>query len=84
MRVVSLLPSATETLCHIGGESLLVGRSHECDHPAGIAELPVLTSQRTHGTTSLEIDQEVRDTLDTPELRCTDWTSSCSRNSSPM
>ncbi|MAB28548.1 MAG: cobalamin-binding protein [Planctomycetaceae bacterium] len=65
MRVVSLLPSATETLCHIGGESLLVGRSHECDHPSGIAELPVLTSQRTHGTTSLEIDQEVRDTLDT-------------------
>lgn len=65
MRVVSLLPSATETLCQIGGESLLVGRSHECDHPAGLAELPVLTSQRTHGTTSLEIDQEVRDTLDT-------------------
>lgn len=66
MRVVSLLPSATETLCHIGGEDLLVGRSHECDHPAGRLEtLPVLTSQRTHGTTSLEIDQEVRDTLDT-------------------
>ena len=66
MRVVSLLPSATETLCHIGGESLLVGRSHECDHPAGgLADLPVLTAQRTRGTTSLEIDQEVRDTLDT-------------------
>ena len=65
MRVVSLLPSATETLCHIGGGDLLVGRSHECDHPAGLTELPVLTSQRTHGTTSLEIDQEVRDTLDT-------------------
>ena len=64
MRVVSLLPSATETLCHIGGEGLLVGRSHECDHPNGLAELPVLTAQRTHGTTSLEIDQEVRDTLD--------------------
>jgi iron complex transport system substrate-binding protein len=66
MRVVSLLPSATETLCHIGGEDLLVGRSHECDHPAGrLDDLPVLTSQRTHGTTSLEIDQEVRETLDT-------------------
>ena len=65
MRVVSLLPSATETLCHIGGEELLVGRSHECDHPDGLAELPVLTAQRTHGTTSLEIDQEVRETLDT-------------------
>ena len=45
MRVVSLLPSATEALCLIGGGSLLVGRSHECDFPASIARVPVLTSQ---------------------------------------
>ncbi|MBX3379598.1 MAG: ABC transporter substrate-binding protein [Phycisphaeraceae bacterium] len=44
-RIISLLPSATESLCAIGGGSLLVGRSHECDYPPEIARLPVLTSQ---------------------------------------
>jgi iron complex transport system substrate-binding protein len=43
MRVVSLLPSATELLCHIGGGGLLVGRSHECDFPPHLTHLPVLT-----------------------------------------
>ena len=43
MRIVSLLPSATESLCAIGGESLLVGRSHECDWPASVAHLPIVT-----------------------------------------
>lgn len=47
LRVVSLLPSATELLCAAGGERLLVGRSHECDFPASIADRPVLTSART-------------------------------------
>ncbi|MEO1007900.1 MAG: ABC transporter substrate-binding protein [Planctomycetota bacterium] len=47
MRVASLLPSATEILCLVGGASLLVGRSHECDHPAGLDHLSVLTSART-------------------------------------
>lgn len=44
MRVVSLLPSATEILCLIGGEGLLVGRSHECDFPPSIRSRPALTS----------------------------------------
>lgn len=43
MRIVSLLPSATEILCAIGGRDLLVGRSHECDHPAGLDKVPALT-----------------------------------------
>ena len=64
MRVVSLLPSATELLCAIpGGEALLVGRSHECDFPARIADRPVLTAQRTLGGTSAEIDAQVKDAL---------------------
>ena len=42
MRVVSLLPSATETLCELGGRDLLVGRSHECDFPRGLEDVPVL------------------------------------------
>lgn len=45
MRVVSLLPSATEIICRVGGGPLLVGRSHECDHPESVvAGLPVLTA----------------------------------------
>ncbi len=63
MRIVSLLPSATELLCTIGGESLLVGRSHECDHPGSISHLPVLTRQRTGAGTSAEIDAEVKESL---------------------
>ncbi len=47
MRVVSLLPSATEALCLVGGQSLLVGRSHECDFPRSILDRPVLTEQAT-------------------------------------
>src|SRR5436853_564369 len=45
LRIISLLPSATESLCAIGGEQLLVGRSHECDFPVAVTNLPVLTSQ---------------------------------------
>ncbi len=62
MRVVSLLPSATEILHAVGGIGHLVGRSHECDypvHPASIAHLPVLTSQRTAFTTSPDTHQQV-------------------------
>ncbi|MEE2972258.1 MAG: cobalamin-binding protein [Planctomycetota bacterium] len=63
MRVVSLLPSATEILCAVGGESLLVGRSHECDHPPSVVDRPVLTEARTGEGTSAEIDAEVRTML---------------------
>ncbi len=63
MRVISLLPSATEVLCAVGGESLLVGRSHECDFPASVGDRPVLTAARTHADSSAAIDLEVREAL---------------------
>lgn len=65
MRVVSLLPSASEILCTIGGEDLLVGRSHECDHPASLDHLPVLTGQTTTYESTAQIDHEVRSQLQT-------------------
>jgi iron complex transport system substrate-binding protein len=40
---VSLLPSATEIVCALGFTDQLVARSHECDYPAVVTRLPVLT-----------------------------------------
>lgn len=38
---VSLSPSLTELVCHLGGEKQLIGRSSACDYPASVARLPV-------------------------------------------
>ena len=40
MRIVSLLPSATEIVCELGLGEQLVGVTHECDHPPFVAGLP--------------------------------------------
>ena len=41
MRIVSLLPSATEIVCALGLKDNLVAVSHECDYPQ---EVKTLTS----------------------------------------
>ena len=38
MKIVSLIPSATEIVAALGRESDLVGVSHECDYPPGVRE----------------------------------------------
>ncbi|MDR5683318.1 MAG: cobalamin-binding protein [Armatimonadota bacterium] len=43
MRIVSLLPSATEIVCALGLSDALVGVSHDCDHPPEIFGKPVLS-----------------------------------------
>lgn len=64
MRVVSLLPSATETLSQVGAGETLVGRSHECDFPASITDRPVLTSQIADpGADPAAIDRQVSSAL---------------------
>jgi iron complex transport system substrate-binding protein len=64
VRVVSLLPSATEIVCALGAGGELVGVSHECDHPPEVSGLPALTSSRLPGNgTSGEMDRSVRDLL---------------------
>lgn len=66
MRIVSLLPSATEIVCALGLEEHLVGVTHECDFPLSVAGLPAVT--RTvipHNSTSAEIDTLVRERLKT-------------------
>jgi iron complex transport system substrate-binding protein len=64
MRVASLIASSTEIVCALGGEELLVGRSHECDFPLSVARLPVLTEPKfpTDGS-SARIDERVKEIL---------------------
>lgn len=61
-RIVSLLPSATEIVCALGAEELLVGRSHECDFPPRVRDLPAVTSARlsVHHESSGDVDRDVR------------------------
>ena len=46
LRIVSLLPAATEIAWALGLGDRLVGRSHECDWPAEATCLPALTCPR--------------------------------------
>jgi len=42
-RIVSFLPAGTEMVHALGAGSALVGRSHECDYPESVLELPVVS-----------------------------------------
>ena len=65
MKIVSLLPSATEIICGIGLRDQLVGITHECDYPADVADLPVVTESRIpKGLDSARIDKLVRSQLE--------------------
>ena len=63
-RIVSLLPAATEIICALGLEYRLVGRSHECDYPPGISNLPICSSAKfLPGSDSAQIDRQVKEIL---------------------
>jgi iron complex transport system substrate-binding protein len=74
IRVISLLPSATELIHSVLEEAQrqagdipinveLVGRSHECDWPELYSNLPMLTASKIKSTTSEDIDRQVREQL---------------------
>ncbi|MEP7289279.1 MAG: cobalamin-binding protein [Chloroflexota bacterium] len=62
--IVSLIPSATEIVCALGFEAQLVGRSHECDYPITVQQLPPCTEPKfdPHGTSG-EINMQVKEIL---------------------
>jgi iron complex transport system substrate-binding protein len=63
MRIVSLLPSATEIIHALGLGDRLVGVSHECDQPAAVRGLPRVTRSLlpAAAASSAAIDAAVRD-----------------------
>ena len=64
VRIVSLLPSATEIVYALGLEDDLVGVTHECDFPAAAkAKQVVSVSALTPGATPAEVDQRVSASL---------------------
>ena len=79
MRIVSLVPSATETLFALGLGEQVAAVTHECDYPAAAVNLPKVTRDVIGpGLGPDEIDRAVRELteqgrsiyeLDEPGLR---------------
>ena len=64
LRIVSLLPSATEIIHLLGLTEHQVGRSHECDYPAGVEALPACTAPKFNPEgSSADIHARVTDIL---------------------
>ncbi|MGH9735043.1 MAG: cobalamin-binding protein [Candidatus Acidiferrales bacterium] len=64
MRIVSLLPSATEILFALGLGDSVVGVTHECDFPPEAAKKPALIRPRVDPAAApAEIDRQVSDVV---------------------
>ncbi|HKS94533.1 MAG TPA: ABC transporter substrate-binding protein, partial [Terriglobia bacterium] len=64
MRIISLLPSATEIVFALGLGDSLVGVTHECDYPPeALRRTRVTRSHIPSGISSAEIDRAVSSTL---------------------
>jgi iron complex transport system substrate-binding protein len=62
MRIVSLVPHATELLFALGLGDQVAGVTHECDFPPAARELPHVTRDRLpEGLSAAEIDAAVRE-----------------------
>jgi iron complex transport system substrate-binding protein len=62
MRIVSLVPSATETLFALGVGADVIAVTHECDYPPEVRELPKVTRDvLPAGLSSREIDAAVKE-----------------------
>jgi iron complex transport system substrate-binding protein len=66
VRVISLLPAATEMVAALGATELLVGISHECDHPTIVGSRARVTSSAVDSSAApATIDAQVRALHDT-------------------
>jgi iron complex transport system substrate-binding protein len=65
MRIVSLVPSATETLFALGVGDQVVAVTHECDHPVDVLDRPRVTRDVIGpGLAAGEIDRAVRELVE--------------------
>lgn len=66
-RIVSFLPAGTETVHALGAGAELVGRSHECDYPASVIDLPVVSrpALALDGASPYDIDRAVAERMET-------------------
>ena len=65
MKIVSLVPSASEIICDLGLEKNLVGVSHECNYPKSLKKINIVTSSNIDSNKSQkEIDDSVRKKVD--------------------
>jgi iron complex transport system substrate-binding protein len=68
MRIVSLLPAATEILYAIGAGASVVGVTHECDYPPQAAGKPALIRPRVDPNAEpAELDRQVRQLVERGE-----------------
>src|SRR6266511_5321634 len=67
LRIVSFLPAGTETVYALGAGAELVGRSHECDYPPSVRDLPVVSRPALNldGASSTDIDRAVAERMET-------------------
>ena len=65
IRICSLLPSTTEIVCELGLKENLVGVTHECDYPAEILGVQVVTKSLIDhtGSTSRQINTHISEAL---------------------
>ncbi|QDT47676.1 Hemin-binding periplasmic protein HmuT precursor [Symmachiella dynata] len=60
-RIISLIASATEIVAALGCKNRLVGRSHECDYPPAVEQLPACSEAKLDvNGTSRQIDDRVK------------------------
>jgi iron complex transport system substrate-binding protein len=63
-KIISLLPAATEIVCALGLEESLAGRSHECDFPLSVKQLPICSEANfPDNLSSAAIDTKVKELL---------------------
>lgn len=65
IKIVTLIPSATEIVAFLGHKKSIVGKSHECDYPKGLEKVVKLTSPKINiDGTSDEIHRQIESILE--------------------